>query len=169
MKALVFVTVGNATQGFERLLKAADDAAGNGIFGDEQVFMQTGNNPNFRASHCQQEPFVEMHRFEALLKDASLVISHGGAGTLINLLQNGRVPIVMPRRRRYSEHVDDHQVELVKALSAEGRVIPVYEPEDLAAAVLTGKGVNRQGVARQPSQMIALVSKAIEEIRQRKS
>ncbi len=169
VNALVFLTVGNATQGFERLLRAADDAAGNGIFGDEPVFMQTGNNPDFRAVHCQQESFVEMHRFELLLRDASLVISHGGSGTLIKLLQNGKVPIVMPRRRQYSEHVDDHQVELVKALAAEGRVIPVYEPEDLEVAVKSGKSQKRQQVAAPPSQMISLVSKAIEEIRQRQS
>lgn len=166
---MVFVTVGNATQGFQRLLAAVDEAAGKGLFGEEPVFMQIGNNPNFRASNCQQEAFVDVQRFESLLRNASLVISHGGAGTLIKLLQTGRVPIVMPRRCEFSEHVDDHQVELVKALASEGRVIPVYEAEDLAEAVANGKSRNRQNVSPQPSQMIALVSKAIEEILQAKN
>ena len=166
---MIFATVGNATQGFTRLLNAVDEAAGAGVFGDEPVFIQTGNNPGFQASHCQQEGFVEMSRFEALIRDSSLVISHGGSGTLINLLQAGKVPVVMPRRREYSEHVDDHQVELVKALAAEGRVIPVFEPEDLEEAVMSGKTKNRQRVTSQGSQLVALVSQAIEEILRLKS
>lgn len=166
---MVFVTVGNATQGFERLLRAVDEAAGKGTFGDEPVLMQTGNTANFRASHCRQEAFIEMLEFESLLNEASLIISHGGAGTLINLLQKGRVPIVMPRRREYAEHVDDHQVELVKALAAQGRVIPVYEERDLEAAVRGHESKTPRRSAAQPSEMIALVSQAIEEIRPRSS
>lgn len=165
----MFVTVGNATQGFTRLLEAVDTAAGNGVFGDEKVFMQAGNNPHFQATHCQQEPFVEMQRFEALLKEATLVISHGGAGTLINLLQNGRIPIVMPRQREYSEHVDDHQIELVRALASEGRVIAVYTPEELAPAVLNRKRQETQIVPAGESPMVALVSEAIKEIRNSRS
>jgi UDP-N-acetylglucosamine transferase subunit ALG13 len=164
---MVFVTVGNATQGFERLLKAVDEVAGKGVFAGEDVLLQTGNNPNFRASHCQQKQFIEMSEFESLLGSASLIISHGGAGTLINLLKHGKVPIVMPRRREYSEHVDDHQVELVKALAAEGRVIPVYEESDLESAVMGYNFQNPSSVTPQPSAMIALVAEAIEEIRPR--
>jgi UDP-N-acetylglucosamine transferase subunit ALG13 len=166
---LVFVTVGNATQGFKRLLDAVDEAAGRGIFGDEAVFIQTGNNPDFRASHCKQQAFIEPDEYESLLKNASLIISHAGAGTLIRVLRAGRIPVVMPRIPRFSEVVDNHQVELVQALASEGRVIPVYEPEDLAEAVVNCQRENRQDVPPPPSQMITLVSEAIEEILQLKN
>ena len=38
----MFVTVGNATQGFARLLQAVDAAAGEGFFEGEPVLIQTG-------------------------------------------------------------------------------------------------------------------------------
>lgn len=161
---LVFVTVGNATQGFTRLLNAVDEAAGQGVFGDEPIFIQTGNNPDFHASHCEQQSFLPMSQFEALLRDSSLIISHGGSGTLMNLFQIGKTPVVMPRRRRYGEHVDDHQVELIQALAKEGRVFPVFESGDLKDGVKEARHRKRQPRARGNSQLVGLVARAIEEL-----
>jgi len=160
----VFVTVGNATQGFKRLLDAVDEAAGQGLFGDEPIFIQTGNNPDFHASHCEQQSFLPMSQFEALLRDSSLIISHGGAGTLINILRAGRVPVVMPRRQQYAEHVDDHQVELIQALAQEGRVVPVFESADLKVGVNEARRRNKQPRAQSNSQLVELVARAIEEL-----
>ena len=160
----MFVTVGNATQGFKRLLDAVDEAAGQGLFGDEPIFIQTGNNPDFHASHCEQQSFLPMSQFEALLRDSSLIISHGGAGTLINILRAGRVPVVMPRRQQYAEHVDDHQVELIQALAQEGRVVPVFESADLKVGVNEARRRNKQPRAQSNSQLVELVARAIEEL-----
>jgi UDP-N-acetylglucosamine transferase subunit ALG13 len=160
----VFVTVGNATQGFKRLLDAVDEAAGQGLFGDEPIFIQAGNNPDFHASHCEQQSFLPMSQFEALLRDSSLIISHGGAGTLINILRAGRVPVVMPRRQQYAEHVDDHQVELIQALAEQGRVVPVFESADLKVGVKEARRRNNQLRAQSNSQLVELVARAIEEL-----
>ena len=166
--ALIFVTVGNATQGFRRLLDAADRAAGAGLFGDESVFMQTGSDESFHAIHCQQKSFIDMEQFERMLATASLVVSHGGAGTLLQVLRAGKTPIVMPRLQRYREHVDDHQVELVEVLAAEGRVIPAYEPEDLPDAIRQARTRIVTSLPPPPSRMIALVSQAIEDLSKQK-
>jgi beta-1,4-N-acetylglucosaminyltransferase len=162
--ALIFVTVGNATQAFRRLLDATDRAAGAGLFGEESVFMQTGSDESFHASHCQQERFIDMERFERMLATASLVVSHGGAGTLLQVLRAGKTPIVMPRLQRYREHVDDHQVELVTALANEGRVIPVFEADELAAAVNQARQRNPQARANSSPPILRLVAEAIEEL-----
>ena len=161
---MVFVTVGNATQQFSRLLNAVDEAVGKGMFEDEQVLIQSGNNPDFQASHCQQEAFMEMSRFESLLKNSSLVISHGGAGTLLNVLQAGRVPVVMPRRQQYSEHVDDHQVELVRELAKFGRVVPAFEAADMPRSIREARCRNGQPSALGNSQLVTLVAQALKEL-----
>ena len=160
----MFVTVGNATQGFARLLKAVDAAAGEGLFGDEPILMQTGYTSGFHASHCEQHAFLPMPQFEALLRESNLVISHGGAGTLIHILRVGRVPVVMPRRRQYAEHVDDHQFELVEALQREGRVVAALEARDLRAAVDKARRKNEQPTAPSNRQLIDLVAVAINEL-----
>ncbi|MBI3812157.1 MAG: hypothetical protein HY283_08135 [Nitrospirae bacterium] len=105
-----------------------------------------------------------MENFETKIHEADLVISHAGAGTLLQVLHAGKIPIVMPRRKKYGEIVDDHQVELVRTLVDAGRVISANEPEDLPGAIEEARRRNRQPVSAPPSRMIELVSKAIEEL-----
>lgn len=163
-KDVVLVTVGNATQGFPRLLEGVDRLAGQGFFSDKVVVIQIGNNPGFRASHCKQQDFFPMYQFAQMIREADLLICHAGAGTLIHVLQAGKVPVVMPRRKKYGEHVDDHQVELVMALASEGRVVPAYELEDLPEAIAEARRRQTQQVPLPPSQMLALVAQAIKEL-----
>jgi UDP-N-acetylglucosamine transferase subunit ALG13 len=165
---VIFVTVGNATQGFRRLLDAVDRLAGQGGFGDQAVFIQSGNNPDFHPSYCKHEPFLTMEAFERKIREADLIISHTGAGMLLHALRTGKVPVVMPRQKMYGEVVDDHQLEIVKALAAEGRVIPAYEAEDLPAAIAEARWRNKQPVPPPPSRMLELVARAIEELTNQK-
>ena len=159
---MVLVTVGNATQGFSRLLDAVDRIAGEGAFGDETILVQSGHTRAFRPRHCRHQAFFPMDEFVALIHEASLIIAHAGAGTLFHALSAGKVPVVMPRRQKYGEHVDDHQMELVRALAAEGRVVPAWEAEDISGAMVTARrsGVSH-GSASRP-RMLALLAEAIE-------
>lgn len=174
---MIFVTVGNATQGFRRLLDAVDELAGEGAFGNETVFIQSGNNPDFRPSHCKYQPFLTMEDFVAKIRESDMIIGHAGAGTLLHALHAGKVPVVMPRQKKYGEHVDDHQIELVKALATEWRVIPAYEPEDLPEAITEVMEANVRREAsgarekslegkgwREQSPILELVGRAIEEL-----
>jgi UDP-N-acetylglucosamine transferase subunit ALG13 len=102
-------------------------------------------------------------RYFQLIQKADLVICHGGAGSLYHVFKSGKIPVVMPRRRKYGEALDD-QFELVKAIAAEGRVIPAYEPEDLPGAIEEAKRRNTQPVPPPPSHMLELVGKAIEDL-----
>lgn len=161
---MIFLTVGNATQGFQRLLSAVDHLTGSGCLMGELVFVQSGHNPEFRPSHCQHEPFLGMEDFAAMILGSDLIICHGGAGTLLHVLRAGKVPVVVPRRKQYGEHVDDHQIELAKALAAEGRIISAYEPRDLPAAIAEARRRNVQVIPPPSSRMVSLVSQAIEEL-----
>jgi len=161
---MIFVTAGNATQGFSRLFNAVDQFKGEGLFGDADVIIQSGNDPGFRAMHCKQIGFLSPEEFIQLIGDAELVICHGGAGSLYHCFSGGKVPVVMPRLKKYGEILDDNQIELVKALASEGRIIPAYETEDLPGAIAEARRRKARPVPPQPSRMIELVSKAIEEL-----
>jgi UDP-N-acetylglucosamine transferase subunit ALG13 len=159
---LVFVSVGNATQTFRRLLETVDRLAGEGVFGGESVLLQVGNDRSFRASNCLQEFFLPMEQFWQTIHEASLIICHGGAGMLLQVFQCGKTPVVMPRRHQFGEHIDDHQLELVKALAEEGRLIPAFSPADLPEAIAKARNCAAQAVVLRSSRMISLVAKAIE-------
>lgn len=164
---MIFVTVGNAKQGFQRLLDAVDIMAEQRTFDQEPIFVQSGNNPNFKSRYCEQKPFLSLEEFVNFINKASVIICHAGAGTLIQILRAGKVPIVMPRRKIYGEHVDDHQLELVQALAQQGRVVAAFEPEDLPKAIAEAR--QQVGVVRssQLPPMFNIVRKAIRELSRR--
>ncbi|GAC52378.1 glycosyltransferase [Gordonia amicalis] len=43
---------------------------------------------------------------------ADVVITHAGVGSIMRILELGRYPVVVPRRRSRGEHVDDHQTQI---------------------------------------------------------
>ena len=111
---MTFVTVGNATQEFSRLLNGVEDMAQRGEIEGSSLTIQYGNNPHFQSSSCRIVRFFSVDEFERLFREADLIICHAGAGTLIHALRLGKIPVVMPRQKRYREHVDDHQLDLVR-------------------------------------------------------
>ena len=126
-----FVSVGNGTQPFHRLLDAVSSIASQL---PQPVLVQHGNSP-FAADTCRSVRFLGMEDFAECMKNALVVILHAGAGSLIHAITMGKVPVVMPRTPRWGEIVDDHQIEFARALAREGKIILVDEPTCLLKAV----------------------------------
>ena len=160
---MVFVTVGSAPQGFRRLIEAVDRLTGAGVFDGDSVLMQVGHETGFVPIHCEARTFFLREEFEQLVQQASLIICHGGA-TPLQIIRSGKVPIVMPRRRKYGEIVNDHQVEFVQALATGGRIIPAMEPEDLPEAIAKARQLNMIRRSLPSSPMVSLVAQALEEL-----
>lgn len=135
-----FISVGNATQPFPRLL---DEVARLATTLPQPVLVQHGATP-FQSDACRPLPFVNMSEFEQLMGDAELLILHAGAGSVIHAVRLGKVPVVMPRRAIYGEHVDDHQVEFAKALAAAGRVVVADDTTPLCNAVQQALELQRE-------------------------
>ena len=51
-------------------------------------------------------PTVELSRAMA---ESDVVITHAGVGSTISALAAGKRPVLVPRRKRFKEHIDDHQ------------------------------------------------------------
>lgn len=49
--------------------------------------------------------------------EADLVVSHAGIGSALLALENGRCPVLLPRRKLHGEHTDDHQQFIARELS----------------------------------------------------
>ena len=103
---MIFVVTGTHEQPFDRLVAAADRV---GSVMRTAVLIQSGTSsvsPS-GARHVAYLPFNEM---ESITEAADAVITHGGPGSVLLAVRHGKVPIVVPRQRRFGEHVDDHQV-----------------------------------------------------------
>jgi UDP-N-acetylglucosamine transferase subunit ALG13 len=154
-----FVSVGNATQPFSRLVDAVERYASTL---PSPVLVQHGATP-FRPVLCHAVPFVDMPAFEQRIAESTLVILHAGAGSLIHAVRAGKVPVVMPRRAHHGEHVDDHQVELARELGAAGKVVVAMEADDLPQAVRRALELQEGAVTNQASStMLKLVEATLE-------
>jgi UDP-N-acetylglucosamine transferase subunit ALG13 len=69
------------------------------------------------------------------IQQADVVISHGGPATIAAVRAHNKIPIVVPRLKRFGEHVDDHQLEYVRRLEREQEVISVVDVDVLDAVV----------------------------------
>ena len=99
----------------------------------QPLVVQHGYTP-FADPVCTCVPFLSMEEFIRCVRDADLLIMHAGAGSVIHAVGAGKIPVIMPRRAAYGEHVNDHQVEFARALSAAGKVVVVENPDDLERA-----------------------------------
>lgn len=70
-----------------------------------------------------------------MIKNASAVVCHAGVGTIMTTLHEGVMPVVVPRLRRYNEHVDDHQLQIAREFAAQRLVVLHREGRPLASAI----------------------------------
>ena len=131
---MIFVTVGTHEQPFNRLVKKVDALVANGSI-QEEVVMQTGFS-TFKPEHCKWQKMMSFDEMQQNLKNARIVITHGGPSSFIEALQFGKVPIVVPRQERFHEHVNNHQVDFVKIIDERmHNIIPVYDIYDLKKTI----------------------------------
>ncbi len=131
---MIFVTVGTHEQPFNRLVKKVDELVAQGDI-KEKVIIQTGFS-TYKPNHCDTHKMMSFNEMQQTLKDARIVITHGGPSSFIEALQFGKVPIVVPRQEQYHEHVNNHQVDFTKLIEKRmNNIIPVYDINQLAETV----------------------------------
>lgn len=72
---------------------------------------------------------------QQLMRDATVVISHGGPATITEIRRLGKLPIVVPRDPARGEHVDGHQQRFTRRLGQMDRVV-LCETESAFTAAL---------------------------------
>ena len=121
---MIFVTVGTHEQPLNRLVKAIDKLKKDGVI-TEDVIMQTGYS-TYEPKYCKWDKLIPYDQMVKNVEDARIVITHGGPASFIMPLQIGKTPIVVPRQKKFDEHVNDHQVEFARNVAERmGTIIPV--------------------------------------------
>lgn len=122
---MIFVTVGTHEQQFNRLVKCVDELKGNNVI-QEDVIIQTGFS-TYEPKNCTWKKLYPYDEMIKLVDEARIVITHGGPSSFIMPLQVGKIPIVVPRKREFEEHVNDHQVMFCRAVEQKQKNIIVVE------------------------------------------
>lgn len=132
---MIFVTVGTHEQQFNRLVEEVDKLKEDGTI-TEDVFIQTGFS-TYEPKYCQWSKLISYKEMNNRIKEARIIITHGGPASFIAPLQIGKIPIVVPRQEKFGEHVNDHQLEFAKNVEERNKnIIPVYDIKDLKEKIL---------------------------------
>lgn len=132
---MIFVTVGTHEQPFNRLVEYIDKLKESGVI-SEEVIMQTGFS-TYEPKYCQWQKLYPYKEMISMVQKARIVITHGGPSSFIMPLQIGKIPVVVPRRKQYEEHVNDHQLVFAKALEArQGNLLVVEDIQELTDIIL---------------------------------
>ena len=68
-------------------------------------------------------------KMQQLVAEARIVITHGGPSSFFAPMMMRKIPVVVPRSKRFSEHVNNHQVRFCRQLKELGGNILLAEDE----------------------------------------
>lgn len=132
---MIFVTVGTHEQPFDRLVKYVDQLKKDKII-EEDVVMQTGFS-TYEPCCCTWSRFFPYPEMQKYVAQSRISITHGGPSSFIMPLQIGKIPVVVPRQKQFGEHVNNHQVEFVRAVAKRQKnIIVVEKTEELKDVIL---------------------------------
>lgn len=135
---MILVTLGTQKQQFARLL----DIIENSKIKDE-IIVQAGYT-KYKSKKMEILDFVNYQEMDKLIKKANLIITHGGTGSIVTAIKQGKKVIACPRLKKFDEHVDDHQTQIVDIFSEVGYIFKLDENDDLD--VLLKKISNKKNV-----------------------
>jgi UDP-N-acetylglucosamine transferase subunit ALG13 len=72
------------------------------------------------------------------IQNSQLVVSHAGIGTIFLCKEYGIPIIIIPKRKKYGEHMNDHQLEIAKTLEKreDENIFVIYEEDQLLEKIL---------------------------------
>ena len=120
---MILVLCGTQKQDFSRLINEV------AVLADEYDIIVQGGHNNYQSDKMTLLNFISPNNLQQLYEQAEVVITHAGAGSMIQSLKNQKKTLAVPRLSKYGEHVNDHQLELSKKLEELGYLL-VYNDGD---------------------------------------
>lgn len=130
---MVLVLLGTQNNSFHRLLEEVQKNIDNGNI-KEEVVVQKGYT-KFESKDMKIYSQIPIEELKKLVDESDLVITHGGVGSILTALEKNKKVIAVPRLKQYSEHVNDHQLDIVKSFNDAGYIIGLNSVEELGQAL----------------------------------
>lgn len=130
---MILITLGTQDKSFHRLLEEVDYLIDKGLIKDK-VVVQAGST-KYKSDNMEIFDLIDQDTFNDLIKKASYVITHAGVGTILTALLAGKKVIAVARLKKYKEHVNDHQLEIIRAFSKEKYIIGIEDVKELERAI----------------------------------
>lgn len=126
---MIFVTLGSQKFQFNRLLIEIDRLIDEGKI-TEEVFAQTGYS-DYEPRNYEYKSFLDRDEFSDIMGKCDKVITHGGTGAIVGALKQNKKVIAIARLAIYEEHVDNHQLQIIKQFNEENLIVGIDNIESL--------------------------------------
>lgn len=163
---MIFVTVGTSKYPFNRLLRKIDELIENDKIKDK-VIAQIGYS-TYQPKKFSYFSFTTQEKILELNKKANLIISHGGVGSIILALRFKKTIIVVPRLKKFGEHIDDHQLQIAKAFAKKKKILACMDIEELEKYIKIAK-MFKPKIERPKSRIVEIIKKYLQEIANKNS
>ncbi len=159
---MIFVSLGTHERSFLRLVKEIDRLSCEGVL-KEKIFVQLGfTGYRFKSRKIESEKYVDQKKFDRTFRDAEIIITHGGSGNILDAVSQGKPVVAVPRLSKFGEHVNDHQLQIVKEMEKLGNVFAVYDIEKLFEAIKRAKAAGAKKVKRKTPEIFGIIEEALE-------
>ncbi len=155
---MIFVTAGSMLP-FDRLFRLIDAAIADGVISGH-VYGQIGEG-EYLPKHFEYTRFIDKPEFDRRVLNADLVVAHAGIGVIMQALNSETPLLVLSRKARLGELVNDHQVATARKFEELGHIVS-FEEDTLAAKLdfvktfkPTPRSPNVSGVGNEVSQFLA--------------
>ena len=158
---MILVSLGTQDKQFTRLLDMIQKLIDDKII-NEEVIVQSGYT-KYKSENMQIFDYVCMEKFNSLLNECDLLITHGGVGTIMSALKIKKPVIACARLSKYHEHHNDHQCEIINSFSDSGYLIKCDDQNDLKHCLIQVKQIEMKDVVSNNLNFIKLLEKYIGE------
>lgn len=159
---MIFVTLGTNDESFERLLKALDKEIEKGTI-KEKVIVQAGCT-KYESPNMEILDLVPQEKFEQLVSECSLLITHGGVGSILTGINKGKKVIAVPRLAKYKEHGNDHQLQIVENFSERKYILAVKDLNRLGKTIEKAKNFKPQKFVSNTNNIINMIENYIDKL-----
>lgn len=118
MSGLIVALLGTDHHPFDRLVDWMDVVATEQP--DRHVVVQYGHSA--APTLAEGRPFFTHDELVDLVREADVVVCHGGPGTIMDARGEGHVPVCVPRDPQRGEHIDGHQMRFAELAEGAGMI-----------------------------------------------
>ena len=130
---MILVMLGTQNNDFHRLLDEIEKNIENGNI-NEDVIVQAGFT-KYKSDKMKIFSLTSKENLENLIKQADLIITHAGVGSIEMALEQNKKIIAVPRLKKFGEHVNDHQKDIERKLDEKGCLIGIDDVSKLGIAL----------------------------------
>lgn len=113
---MILITVGTTQFPFYSMSSIVKEI-GETVVSGEKIIFQHGNTPPMSSQKIIKNiPYVSFQEMQKYISAARIILCHGGPATVYQVLWQSKLPVVVPRQKKFGEHVSNHQVDFSEHL-----------------------------------------------------